>query len=101
MKYTEDLVHKPVIDALKCLKGIDLITAVTLVAEIGQFGRFENPAKLMADAGLVPNENLSGSRNRRGSIAKTGNSHLRWVTIESAWHYRHRPEVGSQLKKRQ
>ena len=99
--YTEGSVHKPVIDALKCLKGIDLITAVTLVAEIGQFGRFENPAQLMAYAGLVPSEHSSGPRNRRGSITKTGNSHLRWVTIESAWHYRHRPKVGYQLKKRQ
>ena len=99
--YAQNSVHKPVIDALKCLKGIDLITAVTLVAEIGEFGRFKNPAQLMAYAGLVPSEASSGPRNRRGSITKTGNSHLRWIVIESAWHYRHRPKVGYQLKKRQ
>ena len=99
--YTQGSIHEPVINALKCLKGINLITAVTLVAEIGEFSRFKNPAQLMAYAGLVPSEHSSGPRNRRGSITKTGNSHLRWVVIESAWHYRHRPKVGPQLKKRQ
>ncbi len=73
---------------------------VTLVAEVGEFSRFKNTAQLMAYADLVPSESSSGPRNRRGSITKAGNSHLRWIVIESAWHYRHRPKVGYQLKKR-
>jgi transposase len=99
--YAEGSVHKPVIDALKCLKGIDLLTAVTLVAEVGQFSRFKNPSELMAYAGLVPSEHSSGQRSRRGSITKTGNNHLRWIVVESAWHSRHRPKVSHILKKRQ
>ena len=93
--------HQPVIAALKTLKGVDLLTAVTLVSEIGDISRFKNPAQLMAYAGLVPSEHSSGSKYRRGSITKTGNAHIRRVAIESAWHYRHRPKVSLPLKKRQ
>ncbi|MGM0653617.1 MAG: IS110 family transposase [Bacillota bacterium] len=99
--YVQGSVHEPVINALKSLKGIDLITAVGLVAEVGEFGRFKNPAQLMSYAGLVPSEYSSGPKSRRGSITKTGNHHLRWLVVESAWHYRHTPKVGYNLKKRQ
>ncbi len=99
--HVQGSVYEPVINALKALKGIDLITAVALVAEIGEFSRFKNPSKLMAYAGLVPSEYSSGPKSRRGSITKTGNHHLRWMVVESAWHYRHTPKIGYQLKKRQ
>lgn len=99
--HVQGSVYEPVINALKALKGIELITAVGLVAEIGEFGRFKGPDQLMAYAGLVPSEYSSGAKNRRGSITKTGNHHIRWLVVESAWHYRHTPKVGYKLKKRQ
>ncbi len=57
--------------------------------------------RLMAYAGLVPSEHSSGPRNHRGSITKTGNHHLRWMVVVSAWHYRHKPKIGYKLRKKQ
>jgi len=54
----------------------------------------------MAYLGLVPSEHSSGSRQRRGSITKAGNGHVRRILIEAAWHYRHRPAVGLKLRQR-
>lgn len=87
--------------ALQCLRGVGLVTAATLVAELGDIARFEHPRQLMAYAGLVPSEHSSGNRQRRGGITKTGNAHLRFVVVEAAWHYRHPPRVGAELKRRQ
>jgi transposase len=78
----------PAVRALMCFKGIDLVVAVTLVAEIGDLHRFEHPRQLMAYLGLVPSEHSSGQARARGSITKTGNSHARRVLIEAAWCYR-------------
>jgi transposase len=94
-------VHAPIVAALRALKGVDYVTAVTLVAEIGDISRFSNPAQLMAYAGIIPSEHSSGLRHRRGSITKTGNKHVRRVVIEAAWHYRRQPKVSVKLKKRQ
>lgn len=85
---------------LRCFRGIDTVTAMTLVAELHDFRRFENPRKLMAYLGLVPSEHSSGERRRLGSITKAGNSHARRVLVETAWHYRHRPAVGKALRAR-
>jgi len=93
--------HAGVIEALMGLRGISLITAATLVAELGDVTRFSSPRQLMAYAGLVPSEFSSGNKERRGAITKTGNTHVRRVIVESAWHYRHLPRVGVGLKKRQ
>ena len=82
---------KPIIDAL-ILAGVALITAATLVAEIGELECFDHPANLMAYAGLVPSEYSSDQNRRQGSIIQTGNSHIRRVVVEAAWHYRMRPE---------
>ncbi len=87
--------------ALQCLRGVGLVTAATLVAELGDVTRFEHPRQLMAYAGLVPSEHSSGTRQRRGGITKTGNAHLRFAVVEAAWHYRHPPRVGGVLKRRQ
>jgi len=93
--------HRDIIAALQGLKGIGLITAATIVAELGDLPRFEKPGQLMSYGGLVPSERSSGNSIRRGSITKCGNSHLRKVIVEAAWHYRHKPAVGAGLKKRQ
>jgi transposase len=91
----------PLLGALQCLRGVATVTAATLVAELGDLTRFDSPRQLMAYAGLVPGEHSSGGRTRRGGITKTGNSHVRRVVVEAAWHYRHPPRVATTLRRRQ
>ncbi len=79
---------------LACLRGLSTLAAMVLLAEIGDFRRFETPRELMAFVGLVPREHSSGGTVRRGGISKTGNSLVRRILIEAAWHYRHRPVFG-------
>ena len=86
---------------LRCLRGIDTLTALALVAEIGDFNRFRSAEEFMAFVGLVPSEHSSGEKRRQGSITKVGNSHVRRLLVESAWHARRRPKVGYELARRQ
>jgi transposase len=90
-----------VVRGLQALRGIAQISAVTIVAELGELSRFASARQLMGYSGAVPSENSSGQRTRRGSITKTGNAHLRRIAIEAAWSYRFRPGVGPALRKRQ
>jgi transposase len=92
---------RTVIEALQALRGIARISAVTIVAEVGDLTRFARAPQLMGYSGLGSREDSSGARTRRGAITKTGNAHLRRVVVEAAWSYRHRPAVGSALRKRQ
>ncbi len=92
---------RTVIDALQALRGIAKVSAVTIVAEVGQFCRFARAPLLMGQGGLGAREDSSGARMRRGGITKTGNAHLRRIVIEAAWASRHRPSVGGALRKRQ
>jgi transposase len=85
--------------ALRCFRGIDTITAMTVVTELHGFMRFTSPRGLMNYLGLVPSENSSSESIRRGSITCAGNGHVRRALVEAAWHYRHRPGLGA-LKKR-
>lgn len=85
---------------LRCFRGIDTLTAMTLVAELHDFRRFESPRGLMAFLGLVPSENSTGDKHRRGPITRAGNTHARRVLIEASWHYRHRPGVSRPLRAR-
>jgi len=86
---------------LRCLRGIDTLTAVGLCAEIGDFERFARAEQLMSYVGLVPCENTTGQQRRLGSITKTGSGHARRLLVEAAWHYRVRPSVGRALTDRQ
>lgn len=86
---------------LRCLRGIDTLTALALVAEIGDFERFSSAEEFMAFVGLVPSEHSSGEQRRQGSITKAGNAHVRRLLVESAWHARRRPTVGYELARRQ
>jgi transposase len=90
-----------VIEALQSLRGVAKITAVTIVAELGELSRFERPRQLMGYCGIVPSEHSTGGKARRGVITKTGNAHLRRIVVEAAWSYRHRPSIGVTLRKRQ
>lgn len=85
---------------LRCFRGIDTLTAITLVAELHDVRRFTTARALMAYVGLVPSEHSSGETRRRGGITKVGNAHARRVVVEAAWHYRHPPAVGPTLRTR-
>jgi transposase len=92
---------RPRVQRLRCFRGIDDLTALTIAAELGDARRFASAPRTMAFVGLVPSEHSSGTRQARGAITKTGNGHLRRVLVEAAWHYRHRPFVGGALRRRQ
>ena len=86
---------------LRCLRGVDTLTAVGLVAEIGDISAFAHPKQLASYLGLVPSERSTGDRRRQGSITKAGSTHARRLLIEAAWHYRRPPRVSLTLKRRQ
>jgi len=79
---------KEVVEGLMALRGIDLIAAMTIVAELGDISRFESPRQLMAHLGLVPSEHSSGEKRKQGGITRTGNGHVRRVLVEGSWSYR-------------
>jgi len=91
----------PLVQALQALRGVQLIAAMTLVAELQDFLRFDNPRQLMAYVGLVPGEDSSGPKRRQGSITKAGNSAARRMLVEVAWHYQHPPRVSPIIATRQ
>ena len=90
----------PVVEAIQALRGVAFTVAVTVVAEIGDLGRFHNPRQLASYLGLIPSEHSSGSRRRLGAITKAGNSHARRVLIEGAWAYRFPAKVTPHLQRR-
>ena len=92
---------RTVIEALQSLRGVAQVSAVTLVAELGEMGRFAHPRQLMSYTGIVSREHSSGERIRRGAISKAGNAHVRRIVVEAAWAYRHRPAIGKTLAGRQ
>jgi transposase len=89
------------IGVLRCLRGIDTLSAVGLCAEVGDFTRFARAEQLMSYVGLVPSESTTGQQRRLGSITKTGSAHARRLLVEAAWHYRPRPNLGKALTERQ
>ncbi|MBT2304045.1 IS110 family transposase [Variovorax paradoxus] len=91
----------PVAAALQALRGVQLIAAITLVAEIQDFHRFANPRQLMAYLGLVPSEDSSGQRRRQGAITKAGNSAARRMLVEVAHQYRYPARVSAVIARRQ
>ena len=89
-----------VVTALMALRGIDLISATGFLAEIGDLARFQTPRELMAFLGLVPSEESTGKRIKRGSITKTGNRRARRILVECAWSYQHPPRVSKHKQAR-
>ncbi len=94
-------VMKELVEALQALRGIAKVSAVTIVAEVGQLSRFETPRQLMGYSGAVSSEYSSGAKTSRGGITKTGNAHLRRIVVEAAWSQRYRPILSRALKLRQ
>ncbi len=77
-----------------------MVSAVTLVAEVGDFRRFATAGDLMAFVGVVPSEHSSGGRRRQGRITRTGNGHVRRIVVEAAWHYRRQPRMSKAIRRR-
>jgi transposase len=90
----------PVVEALQALRGVQFTVAVTMVAEIGDLTRFDNPRELMKFLGLIPSEYSSGERRQQGSITKAGNTHARRALVEGAWAYRYPAKVSRHLQLR-
>jgi transposase len=91
----------PTVGRLRCLRGVDTLTAVGLIAEIGDITAFRHPRLLTSYLGLVPSEHTSGTTRRQGSITKAGSSHARRLLIEAAWHYRRPSRISPTLRARQ
>ena len=86
---------------LRCMRGVNTLTAIGLCAEVGDWARFSRPGQVMSYLGLVPSEQSSGERRRQGSITKSGSQHGRRLLVEAAWHYRREPHLGPPLRRRQ
>ncbi|KOF12907.1 transposase [Ensifer adhaerens] len=91
----------PVVHALQSLRGMALVTAATMIAELGDLSRFTNPRQLMAYLGLVPSEHSSGGTRRQGGITKAGNTTARRMLIEAAWSYRFPARISREQLLRQ
>jgi transposase len=92
---------EPVVRALMSLRGVQVLNAMTLVAEAGDMSRFTEPRQLMSFFGLTSSEHSSGGKRSQGGITKCGNTHCRRVLTEAAWHYRLKPQVSEAMQKRQ
>jgi transposase len=91
---------KPLVKALQALRGVQLVSAVTIAAELGEMSRFATASQLMAYLGLVPSEHSSGGTTKRGGITRTGNQHVRKTLVESAWSYRYGPSMSYEIRRR-
>jgi len=91
----------PAVQALRCLRGVQLNAATVIVAEVGNIHRFAHPRHLMAFLGLVPKEHTTGDSRKLGGITKTGNAHARWMFGEIVQHAFLIPKVSAQLALRQ
>jgi transposase len=90
----------PVVEAIQALRGVDLTSAIIMIAELGDLTRFDTPRQLMSYLGLTPSEYSSGARRRQGGITKAGNSHARRALVEGAWAYRFPAKVSRHLQLR-
>lgn len=100
MELVETWHLKPLVLALQSLRGIKVLSAVILAAEIGDMSRFASAPQFMAYLGLVPSEHSSGGSRKRGSITRTGNGHARRILTESAWSYRFGPRMSYEIRRR-
>lgn len=94
-RYARSEPFRAKVEALCCFRGVKVLTAMTILTELGDIRRFEHPTGLMAFAGLVPSERSSGEVRRRGSITKSGSQELRRILVEASWHYR--KQAGADL----
>ncbi|MFM2598214.1 IS110 family transposase [Vibrio fortis] len=93
--------YYPVVKAIQAMCGVRLLVALGTIAELGDLRRFDHPRKLMAYLGLVPTENSSGGKTRRGRLTKCGNSRARRLLVEGAHTYKHKANISVELQLRQ
>ena len=91
----------PIVHALQALRGLALVAAATVIAELGDITRFDNPRQLMAYLGLVPSERSSGPTRRQGGVTKAGNGTARRMLVEAAWSYRFPARISREQLLRQ
>ena len=91
----------PVVECLMALRSVRMVVAVTIMAELEDLTRFDNPKQLMSFLGLTPSEHSSGDKKKKGAITKTGNQHARRVLVEAGWAYRFPAKVSKEMQKRQ
>ncbi len=99
----EIAVSEPYVEGVKklrCFKGVEYLTALSVICEVGDFKRFKSAEAFMAFLGLVPGEHSSGSKRRQGGITKSGNTHLRKLLVEASWHYRYKAPPSKRLTDR-
>jgi len=96
----QETVLAPLVKALQAFRGISVVSAVTIAAEVGNFKRFRTANQFMSYVGLVPSERSTGKWRRQGPITRCGNAHLRRILVEAAWHYRHVPVLSKELRRR-
>jgi len=100
-KLVQDTVLAPLVKALQAFRGISMVSAVTIAAEVGgDLRRFQTAGQFMSYVGLTPSEDSTGKRRRQGAITRCGNGHLRRIVVEAAWHYRHMPAMSKELRRR-
>ncbi len=92
--------YAPVVARLMVFRGVGVLTAISILAELGDLRRFTAAKKLMAAVGVTPTEFSTGAHERRSGITKTGNAHLRYLLVEAAWQARHRPSPRGAIVKR-
>ena len=92
--------YQEIVGLLRCFHGIDTLSAITIITEIFDFGRFSSPGELMSYLGLTCSEFSSGEKQKRGPITKAGNKRVRRILVEVAWHYRHPCNISKALKDR-
>jgi len=90
----------PVVEAIQAMRGVAFTVAITVIAELGDLTRFDNPRQLMSYLGLTPSEYSTGLRRRQGAITKAGNTHARRALIEGAWSYRYPAKISRHLQLR-
>ncbi|MFQ6009265.1 MAG: IS110 family transposase [Candidatus Zixiibacteriota bacterium] len=99
-KLAESESYREVVGLLRCFHGIDTLSAITIITEIFDFGRFSSPRELMSYLGLTSSESSSGERQKKGPITKAGNKRVRRVLVEVSWHYRHPYSISGALRQR-
>lgn len=92
--------YRETVGLLKCFHGIDTLPAISIAAEVFDFGRFSSPRKLMSYLGLTPSESSSGEKNKKGPITRAGNKRVRRLLLEISWHYRHPYNISKTLRQR-
>ena len=85
---------------MRTLRGVETLSAMTILSEMGDLRRFATAPQLMAAVGLVPSESSTGDKTKRYGITKTGNAHMRHIAVQAAWQYQRQATASAKIKAR-